>query len=308
MGIMKATGVRAGIASLGLVIFFGMACSSDSTPTPVPAAPTGAQAAAALTPAPTTQANSTPLPAPNKTPLPATTPLPARILVPTPVPTPITFRPRGTPTPIPSPTVTPTPTPSTPPAMIFSGAANLLTSEFELEDGLVSLSLRHVGPGKFVVELVSDLGGYASIVEIAGNYSGTRAHQVRSNAITGLVPGPYRMRVQADGAWLIKLWNPLWDSEPLPTFDEGYGDQVITSVPLSEGTTTVVLTHDGTGEFVADLLSADGRVSRRLVEVIGEYRGATDLNVHEGASPSLEPALYAMAIQSDGNWTVEFLE
>ena len=210
MHIVKA----AGIAGLGLIISVSVACTSEATPTPTPTPPRPTPTAAPPptappTHAPTTRATSTPVAAPTSELLPIATPTSGPLLIATPTatriqatesrPIPTPLRIRGTPTPIPSPTVIPTPTPTTPGAKIFNGFADHLTPEFELEEGLVGLSLRHVGSGKFVVEIVSDVGGYVSSVEAVGDYSGMRAHQVRRDTITGLVPGPYHMRVQADG-------------------------------------------------------------------------------------------------------------
>ena len=171
------------------------------------------------------------------------------------------------------------------------------------------LLLRHRGSGKFVVEVVSEDGGYASSVNTTGRYFGMRAHQVRIDSVPGLVPGPYRIRVQADGPWLIRLWNPVWDGGELPTFEEGIGDNVLTSILLQEGITTLVLTHNGMSNFVVELLSADGHSSELIVDTIGEYDAASTLRVQRGAvGGALEPGLYALVIQADGEWTVEFLE
>ena len=84
---------------------------------------------------------------------------------------------------------------------------------------------------------------------------------------------------------------------------------MLTSILLQEGITTLVLTHNGFGNFVVELLSADGHSSELLVDTIGEYDGASTLIVERSAvGGALEPGLYALVIQADGEWTVEFLE
>ena len=84
---------------------------------------------------------------------------------------------------------------------------------------------------------------------------------------------------------------------------------MLTSILLHEGIITLVLTHNGFSNFVVELLRADGNSSELLVDTIGEYDAASTLRVQRGAVGSaLEPGLYALVIQADGEWTVEFLE
>ena len=208
---------------------------------------------------------------------------------------------------------------------VFEGQGSAFTSRFDITDGILYMTATHRGSSEFAVQILTDWhlqsqsatgalhsgtgsprGSVASI-ETSGAYNGIRAHQVSQAQLFGLTPGTYLAQVTADGAWKIELTQPVWDSGDSPPFNwSGSGDDVKGPMNLETGTRSVAITHNGSSNFVVELVKADGTLAEKLVNVTGPYDGSVEVKIHPIIG--LTPDIYGMIITADGGWTVDFGE
>ena len=227
----------------------------------------------------------------------------------TPTATPI---PTATPTPTATATATPTPTPSymmsvdEGGATVISGETSSGSDRFTLDAGVARFDMTHAGGGRFEVDLINAAGQSDRLLSASGAYAGSvvvGVHDGASGARAGaVVPGGYALRVIADGAWTVKVSQPLWESGASGViFLTGSGDAVSDPVLLDWPEIEVELSHAGTGEFVVRLLAADGRVVETLARGTGNYTIGTVVEVGAGA---LDPGVYGLAVRAGGDWTI----
>lgn len=208
---------------------------------------------------------------------------------------------------------------------VFEGQGSTFTSRFDIVDGILYVKVSHQGSSDFAVQILTDWhlesltktgqlhsgtgsprGSVASIDTI-GPYDGVRAHQVSPTQLFGLTPGTYLMQVAADGAWRVELTQPIWDSGDTPPFNwSGSGDDVKAPINLEQGTRSVNITHDGSSNFVVELVKADGTLAEKLVNITGPYDGSVEVKIHPIIG--LTPDIYGLVITADGAWTVDFGE
>ena len=208
---------------------------------------------------------------------------------------------------------------------VFEGRGSAFTDRFDIVDGILRMKASHQGNSDFAVRILTDKHlenksatgglhsgagsprGLVSSIETVGAYDGLRAHQVSPAQLFGLTPGTYLMQITADGDWKIELTQPVWDSGESPPFNwSGAGDDVKGPINLETGTKTVSATHNGTSNFVVDLVNADGTLAENLVNIVGEYDGSVDVKIH--SMIGLTPDIYGLVITADGAWTVDFGE
>ena len=208
---------------------------------------------------------------------------------------------------------------------VFEGQGSGFTNRFDITDGILYLTATHQGGSEFSVQILTDWhlqsqsatgalhsgtgsprGSVASI-KTTGAYDGKRAHQVSPAQLFGLTPGTYLMQVAADGAWKIELTQPVWDSGDSPPFNwSGTGDDVKGPIDLQSGNRSVAITHDGTSNFVVELVKADGTLAENLVNITGPYDGSVEVKIHPIIG--LTPDIYGLIITADGAWTIDFGE
>jgi hypothetical protein len=77
-------------------------------------------------------------------------------------------------------------------------------------------------------------------------------------------------------------------------------------IKLDAGTIPVKVTHNGSSNFLVELLKVDGIQTLIIVNQLGEYQGTAGFQIHPiiGA----QPGVYGVAIKADGDWTVELGE
>ena len=208
---------------------------------------------------------------------------------------------------------------------VFEGRGSAFTSRFDIADGIFHMKASHQGSSDFAVRILTDehlenksaTGGMHSgagsprglvaSIETVGAYDGIRAHQVSPAQLFGLTPGTYLMQITADGDWKVELTQPVWDSGESPPFDwSGTGDDVKGPINLDTGTKSVSVTHNGSSNFVVELVNADGTLAENLVNIVGEYDGSVDVRIH--SMIGLTPDIYGLVITADGGWTVAFGE
>ena len=208
---------------------------------------------------------------------------------------------------------------------VFEGQGSAFTNRFDITDGILYLTATHQGNSEFAVQVLTDWhlqsqsatgalhsgtgsprGSVASI-ETSGSYDGIRAHQVSQAQLFGLTPGTYLMQVTADGAWKVELTQPVWDSGDSPPFNwSGSGDDVKGPLNLETGTRSVDITHDGSSNFVVELVKGDGTLAEKLVNITGPYDGSVEVKIHPIIG--LTPDIYGLIITADGAWTIDFRE
>ena len=286
---MTMTTVRQFAAALGLVILAVLACN----PEPGPIAAGDPANLPAMAPQPTYTLLPTYTPYPTNTPYSTATASPA----PTTTPTPTT-------TATPLPTVTPALTSDRPrslssqprPTLVewtFEGDSDSVVGPIFLESGLVILDAEHNGSENFIVRLIGDHQDEGSINTI-GRYRGVRAHRISTRVPLTLQPGEIRLEVVADGPWTITARQQFPSSGSKGTYSHAgnSGDRVITWLEFDREAKTLSASHSGSGNFIVELLSADGQTSELLVNEIGSYAGQTVMNV--------PPGLYAMVVRAEG--------
>ena len=218
-------------------------------------------------------------------------------------------------TPTPLPTVRPEPTPTPTPASVMTaeggtttirGTANVSTDTFTLSEGIAVFDIRHDGTGEFSVDLLNMRGRSEQLlVNTSGRYSGIVGAVVNEDSVSGPAPGPHTLSVEASGAWHIEISQPRWTSgDRAPISLRGSGDDVAGPIELQPGRVDFTLVHDGTSNFVVDLVTSNGTLVDTLVNETGSFRGTKRLGVRAGAAQGAEPGVHALFITADGRWSV----
>jgi hypothetical protein len=152
----------------------------------------------------------------------------------------------------------------------------------------------HRGSSNFVVRLVGE-GLTELVVNDIGNYSGQLA-------VRDVVAGRYRLQVDADGPWTIRLTQPVPTpkAKRLPGAISGSGPKVVQVQTDDDLQPIVDVSHRGTSNFVVYLIGyGDTSGSELLVNEIGSYSGQTLVDEMPAGS-------YLIAVDADGAWTVKF--
>ncbi len=260
---------KIGFGILGIVVALVIiALVTPSPPTTPPAAPTVPPVAETPTPAPE------PTPPETQQPTPAPTPAPAPI----PEPEPITIE----------------------------GTGDKASPKFELLAGIATFEMSHDGSSNFIVQLMSESGETIDLlVNTIGQYTGAKAIGVQKGALLGAEPGMYLLNIQADGSWGITVRQTRFSSAPaLPQNFNGKGDSVSPPFLLNEGLTTFTFSHDGSSNFIVQLMSDSGETVDLLVNTIGSYDGSKAVGVKRGALFGPEPGIHLLNITADGNWSI----
>lgn len=155
----------------------------------------------------------------------------------------------------------------------------------------------HEGSANFIVHLIPAGGGEEIFLfnEI-GTYKG-------QTALDEISSGAYRLKVEADGTWRVKLEQPVplgTEKELTGTF-RGKGAKVLRVQVLSEMQPTVRGKHSGQANFIVHLIGyGDVTGTLFVFNEIGRFNGET---VTEEALPT---GTYLVNIQADGTWSLTF--
>lgn len=91
---------------------------------------------------------------------------------------------------------------------------------------------------------------------------------------------------------------------PKPVNFSGSGDELTAEFDLTNGLLVLEASHSGSGNFIVQLLSAEG--DRELsINAIGAYSGVRGHQVKEGALFALAPGAFRVEVNADGPWTVD---
>ena len=218
-------------------------------------------------------------------------------------------------TPTPLPTVRPEPTPTATPASVMTvegrtttikGTADVPTDTFDLSEGIAVFDIRHDGTGEFSVDLLNSRGRSEQLlVDTSGRYSGVVGAGVNEDSVSGPAPGPHTLSVEASGAWEIAISQPDWTSgDRAPISLRGSGDDVAGPIELQAGRVDFTLVHDGTSNFIIDLVKPDGTLVDTLANESGSFRGTKRLGVRAGAAQGAEPGIHGLFVTADGRWSI----
>lgn len=169
------------------------------------------------------------------------------------------------------------------------------TSEpFDTRYDLLRIEYEHDGDGPFEVRLVGD-GGTGSILLVAqdGDVSGSRYHAAP--------PGTYRLEVDADDDWEVRIEQPRPESgDEVPYGTDGDGDTATGFLRLEEGTYEIELEARGFGDLSAGLYYEDGE-HIPLAEMRGGERETLILEVRTAG-------YYAFDVAAEREWRIEVEE
>ena len=194
----------------------------------------------------------------------------------------------------------------------YAGRRDLIVGPIDLAEGVVVLRATHSGQEGFSVLIFGETVGDALLIDTVGAYAGDRGTSVSLRNRTGLVPGPHRLLVKADGLWTLRVGQefPLdgnAGSAPPFRLSEQRGDLVKRWIRLPEGEFLVRSSHLGNGKFVVSLINADGGDEVLVVDQTGVFEGERLLRVGPASSRvDLTPGFYALVVQADGAWEIDF--
>jgi len=160
----------------------------------------------------------------------------------------------------------------------------------------VVVSGEHNGSSNFIVRLVgpSDTFGQLLFNEIGG-YQGETAWP-DAKAIS------YKLAVQADGAWSIRLTQPVPtpDAIPIPGTVQGQGDKVVAIRATSTMQATVTGSNTGSSNFIVRMYGYGSTAGywQLVFNEIGPYQGQRLVSIPAGP--------YLLHVLSNGNWSIGF--
>ncbi|GAI15315.1 unnamed protein product [marine sediment metagenome] len=64
------------------------------------------------------------------------------------------------------------------------------------------------------------------------------------------------------------------------------------------------MSHNGTSNFIVELMSESGETVELLVNTIGQYTGAKVIGVQKEAFLGAEPGMHLLNIQADSSWNI----
>jgi hypothetical protein len=197
----------------------------------------------------------------------------------------------------PEPTPTPRPTQPQPSPRTVEGAGQQVKAVRLRTDGPMVVTASHRGQSNFIVDLVPRGGGDSeNLYNEIGNFKG----QV---LVEDAASGRYRLRVEADGPWTLRLSQPLPsdDAKRLPGRVSGRGAKVVRVRVDGDMQPTVTATHRGDSNFIVDIVGYGDQVSgsENLYNEIGNFRGETLMD-------ELPAGDYLVNVQADGRWSLRF--
>ena len=98
--------------------------------------------------------------------------------------------------------------------------------------------------------------------------------------------------------------TPTPTPEPEPITLKGNGDSVSAKFELVAGIATFEMSHDGTSNFIVQLMSDSGETVDFLVNAIGQYSGTRAVGVQKDAIMGAKPGTHLLNIQADGSWNI----
>ena len=168
----------------------------------------------------------------------------------------------------------------------FSGRGADVEPGLDLDGGLVVVEASHDGSSNFTVHLVGPDRDHLFVNEI-GRYDGETADDLEF--------GEYALDVEADGSWEVEVRTPWVErGYDLPVDESGTGATLLGPYEF-EGVQTLTATHDGSSNFIVQVLPEIGW-GELVVNEIGSYDGSSTVRFDEPGW---------IAVEADGDWTIE---
>jgi hypothetical protein len=213
--------------------------------------------------------------------------------------------PTDTPTAGPSPTATVTPTPTTTPTepviptpvrTSAPGFGSGLSSVFNLEAGLVIITLHHQGQGYFSANLIRETGALVSqLVTASGQWAGSRAVVIPDD-------GAYRFDVAADADWWVEVMYPRPESavrSPLPFELSGSGTQALYFIEVPPGEHALHMSSSNTQYTTVTIISSDGALRVNLIDWFGVFSGTVPFTI---TGDEHDLIYLAIDVETSGDW------
>ncbi len=204
----------------------------------------------------------------------------------------------------PRPTITPAPRQLT---VELEGDGPEVLGSFAMGAGVLIAFVRYEGEGPFSMTFIGGEKGIVKSIESSpGPYRGERVHSVFEGNSEGLLPGDYKVEIEADGPWRLRMFQEKATRGQPPTISlSGSGDGGGSWLRLDEGNYTMTTSHTGPSGFTVELFDSQGLPPYRIVQAAGEHEGTQRFTVGGGA-PGENPqaGFYAMAVRSEGDWEV----
>ena len=183
-----------------------------------------------------------------------------------------------------------------PKPIVLTGSGSKVNTITLKQSGPVIVESHHTGSANFVVQLVGK-GHDDLLVNAIGGYDGTVA------TTDAAEPGRYRLPVEADGSWTVKVEQPtVTGTEKTITQKlSGRGSEVARVSVGSSMQPVVRAKHRGQSNFVVYLIGyGDVSGTILLFNEIGNFSGEilADQEVPDGT--------YLVPVEADGPWTLKF--
>ncbi len=153
----------------------------------------------------------------------------------------------------------------------------------------------HGGQSNFIVDLVSPSGDEQGLYNEIGRFTG---ETVWADARAG----NYRVKVQADGGWVLEFIQPApWAAAPsVPRSFAGDSSHVLPIQARSTFQPVITASHTGQSNFIVDLIGYGAiHGDEGLFNEIGRFRGQTLVDTMPRGS-------YLLSVQADGYWRITF--
>ena len=210
----------------------------------------------------------------------------------------------------PSPAATAQPRPVTTPtprqlAVELEGDGPQVQGPYAMGAGVLIAFVRYEGEDPLSMTFVGEERSIVKSIESSpGPYSGERIHSVFAGNGEGMVPGDYKIKIEANGPWRLRLFQEKATRGQSPTISlSGSGDGGGSWLQLEEGEYTMTTSHTGPDGFTVELFDSQGLPPYRIVQAAGEHEGTQQFTVGGGA-PGENPqaGFYAMGVRSEGDW------
>ena len=204
----------------------------------------------------------------------------------------------------PRPTITPAPRQLT---VELEGDGPEVLGPFAMGAGVLIAFVRYEGESPFSMTFLGGEKGIVKSIESSpGPYQGERVHSVFEGNNEGLLPGDYKVEIEANGPWRLRMFQERAVRGQSPKISlSGSGDGGGSWLRLDEGHYTMTTSHTGSSGFTVELFDSQGLPPYRIVQAAGEHEGTQQFTVGGGA-PGENPqaGFYAMGVSSEGDWEI----
>jgi hypothetical protein len=182
---------------------------------------------------------------------------------------------------------------------VLSGAGSRVLSLRLAADSPLVVTGRHTGSANFIVDLVPrGLGGTTeNLFNEIGSFVG-------QTAVADVSSGRYRVKVEADGNWVLRFQQPVPTGTARHVLGviSGRGARVIPVQSDHDLQPVVTATHRGQANFIVDLIGyGDTTGDQNLFNEIGNFHGQTLVE-------DMPQGSYLLYVQADGPWIIRFTE